>query len=84
MTVESGAVKLTIQTGVVSAVADSATLTWPAVAPRIADNVLLSWRPGERSRGRPRAGTAAQPPGTYGSLLSAATFKNDDTSRASA
>jgi fibronectin-binding autotransporter adhesin len=78
--VESGAVKLTIQTGVLSAIADSATLSLAGGGvPNVADNGFAELAAGvnEILTGLV-LGTAAQPPGTYGSTLSSATFRSNE------
>jgi hypothetical protein len=78
--VESGAVKLTLQAGVISAIADDATLVLAGGgAPNTADNGFVEILGGvnEILAGF-ILGTELQAPGTYGSTLSAATFKDNE------
>ena len=80
VTVESGAVKLTIRTGVLSAIDDTATLTLAGGGvPNVADNGFAELANGvnEILAGLILGGEI-QRPGTYGSLLSPATFQSNE------
>ena len=80
VTVENSAIQLTIQTGVINAIADSGTLTLlGGGAPAFADNGFLELGAGVNEIvGTLVLDTATQPLGTYGSSASAATFRNDE------
>lgn len=80
VTVQNTATKLTIQTGVVSAIADSATLTLAGGGTAgVADAGFVELGAGVNETVAGLVlGAVPQGPGTYGSTASAATFKDNE------
>lgn len=80
VTVQNTAIKLTIQTGVVSAIGDAATLTLAGGGTAgTADAGFVDLGTGvSEIVGGLVLGALPQAPGTYGSTLSLATFKDDE------
>ena len=78
--VESNAVKLSIQSGVLSAIADNATLTLAGGGlPNVADNGFAELAAGVNEIvGGLTLGFEVQPPGTYGSTASPAIFQSNE------
>ncbi|MDB6172461.1 MAG: hypothetical protein JWL59_1772 [Chthoniobacteraceae bacterium] len=80
ITVQSSAIKFSIQSGVLNAISDSATLTLAGGGTAgTADFGYLQLGAGvSEIAGSLVLGAIAQPAGTYGSSLSSALFKNDE------